>query len=80
MKVKTIAIVINCDKLPHYDDYDPLHSTSRLDNANVYEAHQLLDSLKSQLIWNDWEEAGTYDLVHPETGVVAGTLTLKEVE
>ena len=80
MKVKTITIVVNCDKLPHYDDYDAMHTTSRLDNSNVYEAHQLLDNLKDQLIWSDWPESGTYDLMHPASGVVAGTITLEEAE
>ena len=79
MKVKTIKIVIDCSKLPHYGEED------RPDNTNMYEVNQLLERLAHDLIWAEqgwdtqWGSAGTYGITHPN-GTEAATITLEEAE
>lgn len=83
MKVKTIKIVIDCSKLPHYDEYDSLHTTSRLDNSHMYEIHQVLERLAHDIYWADEAPTskGEYSITHAVGGgTQVGTLTLEEAE
>ena len=79
MKVKTIKIVIDCSKLPHYGE-----EGTGPDDSNMYEVHQLLARLAHDVYWADETPttAGVYSITplhHPNTGEV-GTLTLEEAE